>query len=93
MSVPRSEGEAGGADQFATIAVHAGLEPDPATGAVIPPIHQSSTYVQPRVGELVDGYDYSRASNPTRAALERALGVLEGGQRLPSPPAWRPPTR
>ena len=80
MSGPRSEGEPGGADQFATIAVHAGLEPDPGTGAVIPPIHQSSTYVQPRVGELVDGYDYSRASNPTRAALERALGVLEGGQ-------------
>jgi cystathionine gamma-synthase len=67
-------------DRFVTRAVHAGLEPEPGTGAVIPPIHQSSTYVQPRVGELVDGYDYSRASNPTRAALERALGVLEGGQ-------------
>jgi cystathionine gamma-synthase len=66
-------------DRFATRAVHAGLDPDPATGGIIPAIHQSSTFVQPRVGELVDGYDYSRASNPTRAALERALGDLEGG--------------
>jgi cystathionine gamma-synthase len=79
VSGPRAEGEPGGSDQFATIAVHAGLDPDPATGAIIPPIHQASTYVQPRVGELVDGYDYSRAANPTRAALERALGALEGG--------------
>ena len=66
-------------ERFETKVVRAGLDPDPATGAVIPPIHQASTYLQPRVGELVDDYDYSRAANPTRAALERALGDLEGG--------------
>jgi cystathionine gamma-synthase len=64
---------------FATRAVHAGLEPDPSYGSVVPPIHQTSTYVQPAPGEFVDDYDYSRSANPTRAALERALGELEGG--------------
>jgi cystathionine gamma-synthase len=59
--------------------VHAGLEPDPAFGSVIPPIHQTSTYVQPAPGEFVEDYDYARSANPTRAALERALGELEGG--------------
>jgi cystathionine gamma-synthase len=66
--------------RFATRAVHAGLEPDPSYGSVIPPIHQTSTYVQPAPGEFVEDYDYSRSANPTRAALERALGELEGGQ-------------
>ena len=47
---------------------------------MIPPIHQTSTYVQPAPGEFVEDYDYSRSANPTRAALERALGELEGGQ-------------
>jgi cystathionine gamma-synthase len=65
--------------QFATRAVHAGLEPDPTYGSVIPPIHQTSTYVQPAPGEFVEDYDYARSANPTRAALERALGELEGG--------------
>ena len=65
--------------RFATRAVHAGLEPDPAYGSVIPPIHQTSTYVQPAPGEFVDDYDYARSANPTRSALERALGELEGG--------------
>ena len=65
--------------RFATRAVHAGLEPDPAYGSVIPPIHQTSTYVQPAPGEFVEDYDYSRSANPTRSALERALGELEGG--------------
>jgi len=64
---------------FATRAVHAGLEPDPSYGSVIPPIHQTSTYVQPAPGEFVEDYDYARSANPTRAALERALGELEGG--------------
>ena len=64
---------------FATLAVHAGLEPDPTYGSVIPPIHATSTYAQPRPGEFVEDFDYSRAGNPTRAALERALGELEGG--------------
>jgi cystathionine gamma-synthase len=65
--------------RFATRAVHAGLEPDPSYRSVIPPIHQTSTYVQPAPGEYVEEYDYARSANPTRAALERAIGELEGG--------------
>jgi len=65
--------------RFATRAVHAGLEPEPSYGGVVPPIHQASTYVQPAPGEFVEDFDYSRSANPTRAALERALGELEGG--------------
>jgi cystathionine gamma-synthase len=67
------------AARLATRVVHAGLEPDPSYGSVIPPIHQTSTYVQPSPGEFVEDYDYARSANPTRAALERALGELEGG--------------
>jgi cystathionine gamma-synthase len=67
------------ARRFATRVVHAGLEPDPTYGSVIPPIHQTSTFVQPAPGEFVEDYDYARSANPTRAALERALGELEGG--------------
>jgi cystathionine gamma-synthase len=66
-------------DAFATRTVHAGLTPDPAFGSVIPAIHQTSTYAQRRPGEFVEDYDYARSANPTRAALEHALGVLEGG--------------
>ena len=66
--------------RFATRAVHAGLEPDPAYGGVVPAIHQASTYVQPSAGEFVGDYDYSRSANPTRTALETALGELEGGR-------------
>jgi cystathionine gamma-synthase len=65
--------------RFATRAVHAGLDPDPSYGSVIPPIHQTSTYVQPAPGDFVEDYDYARSANPTRAALERAIGELEGG--------------
>jgi cystathionine gamma-synthase len=65
--------------RFATRAVHAGLEPDPAYGSIVPPIHQTSTYVQRAPGEFAGDYDYARSANPTRAALERALGELEGG--------------
>jgi cystathionine gamma-synthase len=65
--------------RFPTRAVHAGLEPDPHYRSIIPAIHQTSTFVQSAVGEVVEGYDYARASNPTRTALERALGELEGG--------------
>ena len=65
--------------RFATRAVHAGLEPDPSYGDVVPAIHQASTYVQRAPGEVVEDYDYSRAANPTRRALEAALGELEGG--------------
>ena len=65
--------------KFATRAVHAGLAPDPAYGSVIPAIHQTSTFAQRGVGEFVDDYDYARSANPTRSALETALGELEGG--------------
>jgi len=62
---------------FETRAIHVGQEPDPATGAVIVPIYQTSTYVQEKVGRH-KGYDYSRTANPTRAALEACLASLEG---------------
>ncbi len=69
-------------DAFGTRAVHAGLTPDPSFGSVIPAIHQTSTYAQPRPGEFVEDYDYARSANPTRAALEAALGELEGGRAV-----------
>src|SRR5947209_835629 len=62
--------------EFETRAIHAGQEPDPTTGAVTTPIYQTSTYVQEAVG-VHKGYDYSRAANPTRTALETALASLE----------------
>jgi cystathionine gamma-synthase len=65
--------------RFATRAVHAGLEPEPAYGDIVPAIHQATTFVQAKPGESLGGYDYSRSANPTRSALERALGELEGG--------------
>ncbi len=65
--------------EFETRAIHAGQEPDPATGAVITPIYQTSTYVQEAVG-VHKGYDYSRVANPTRSALETALASLEGAE-------------
>jgi cystathionine gamma-synthase len=65
--------------RFATKAVHAGLEPDPSFGDIVPAIHMASTYVQQAPGEFREQYDYSRSANPTRSALERALGELEGG--------------
>ncbi|MDQ6821991.1 MAG: PLP-dependent transferase [Actinomycetota bacterium] len=67
---------------FGTRAVHAGLNPDPTYRSVIPAIHQTSTYVQERPGEYVEDYDYARGANPTRAALEQALGELEGGHAV-----------
>jgi cystathionine gamma-synthase len=74
-----SAGHGGPDDAFATRAVHAGLTPDPSFRSVIPAIHQTSTYAQRRPGEFVGDYDYARSANPTRAALEQALGELEGG--------------
>jgi cystathionine gamma-synthase len=62
--------------EFETRAIHVGQEPDPATGAIITPIYQTSTYVQEAVGEH-KGYDYSRGANPTRTALQEALASLE----------------
>ncbi|MEU4744791.1 cystathionine gamma-synthase [Actinosynnema sp. NPDC023658] len=65
---------------FATRAIHAGQDPDPATGSVIVPIHATSTYAQDGVGGLRGGFEYSRTGNPTRAALEECLAALEGGR-------------
>ena len=67
-------------DRFETRTVHAGAEPDPATGAVIPAIEMSTTFKQNAVGELREGYDYARTDNPTRRALEAAIADLETGQ-------------
>ena len=64
---------------FATLAVHAGAEPDELTGAVSPPIYQTSTYAQDGVGNPRAGYEYARSQNPTRERLERAVAALEGG--------------
>ncbi len=66
-----------------TLAIHAGQPPDPSTGAVIPPIYQTSTYAQEKVG-VTKGFDYSRTVNPTRSALEACLAALEG-RSLPQP--------
>ncbi len=66
---------------FETRAIHAGQEPDPTTGAVVPPIYQVSTYKQDGVGGLRGGYEYSRSGNPTRTALEECLAAIEGGSR------------
>jgi cystathionine gamma-synthase len=66
---------------FETLAIHAGQEPDPTTGAVVPPLHLSSTFKQDGVGGLRGGYEYARSGNPTRAALEECLAALEGGTR------------
>jgi cystathionine beta-lyase/cystathionine gamma-synthase len=66
-------------DAFETLAVHAGAEPDEVTGAVSPPIYQTSTYAQDGVNRPRRGYDYARSVNPTRERLERAVAALERG--------------
>lgn len=63
---------------FATKAVHAGVEPDPSTGAIMTPVYQTSTYVQSAPG-VHKGYEYARTQNPTRKALEKSLAALESG--------------
>ncbi|HET8625465.1 MAG TPA: cystathionine gamma-synthase [Gemmatimonadales bacterium] len=65
--------------RFATQAIHAGQIPDPVAGAVMPPIYQTSTYVQDGLGRPHNGYEYARTQNPTREALERNVAALEGG--------------
>lgn len=65
--------------KFETLSIHAGQRPDPATGAVMTPIYQTSTYVQERVGQH-QGYEYSRTGNPTRSALEACLAALESAE-------------
>src|SRR5438045_1052180 len=66
---------------FETLAIHAGQEPDPRTGAVVPPLYPTSTYAQDARGAPRLGYEYSRTANPTRDALQDCLAALEGGQR------------
>src|SRR5690349_4376013 len=66
---------------FETLAIHAGQQPDPRTGSVVPPIFQTSTYAQDGVGQPREGYEYSRSQNPTRDALQECLAALEGGRR------------
>ena len=65
---------------FDTLAVHAGAEPDELTGAVAPPIYQTSTFAQDGVGRPRRGYEYARSQNPTRDRLERAVAILEAGR-------------
>jgi cystathionine gamma-synthase len=65
---------------FESRAIHAGYEPDPVTGAVIPPIFATSTFKQDGVGGLRGGYEYSRSANPTRTALEGCIAALEDGR-------------
>jgi cystathionine gamma-synthase len=66
---------------FETLAIHAGQEPDPSTGAVTSPVYLTSTFAQDGVGGTRGGYEYSRSGNPTRTALETCLAALEGGVR------------
>src|SRR5207244_4544922 len=65
---------------FSTLAIHAGQDADPATGATVVPIYATSTYTQEAPGKH-KGYEYSRSGNPTRTALETCLAALEGGER------------
>jgi cystathionine beta-lyase/cystathionine gamma-synthase len=65
--------------RFATKAIHAGVQPDPATGAIMTPIYQTSTYVQEGVG-VHKGFEYSRTQNPTRQALEQNIAAIENGK-------------
>ena len=64
---------------FATNAIHVGQEPDKATGAIVAPIYQTSTYVNEELGKYKDGYDYARTNHPNRKALERTIAKLEDG--------------
>jgi cystathionine beta-lyase/cystathionine gamma-synthase len=65
--------------RFSTVCIHAGQEPDPATGAIITPIYQTSTYVQDGLGQPHAGFEYGRTQNPTRMALERNIAAIEAG--------------
>ncbi len=76
---PNDASEARRELRIETVAIHAGLAPDPATGAVMPPIHLSTTFEREADGSYPHGYSYSRSENPNRAALERCLCALEGG--------------
>ena len=77
MSLPESSSSKN--QGFNTRAVHAGQAFEPRTGAVVPPVHFSSTYAQDGIGGLRDGYEYGRGTNPTRDSLQEQLAALEGG--------------
>ncbi len=81
MSLPSADGAGAAGHGFETLAIHAGQDPDPTTGAVVPPIYQVSTFKQDGVGGLRGGYEYARSGNPTRTALEECLAALEDGAR------------
>jgi cystathionine gamma-lyase len=66
--------------RFATLAIHAGQQPEETTGAIMPPIFQTSTYVQPKLGQPKRGYEYARVQNPTREAMEANIAALESGR-------------
>ena len=66
--------------EFETRAIHTAQDPDHLTGGVIPPIHMTTTHKQDGVGNLRNGFEYNRAANPTRSALQEALAALEGGR-------------
>jgi cystathionine gamma-synthase len=76
---PADPASASASPSFETLAVHAGAEPDESTGAVAPPIYQTSTFAQDGVGKPRRGYEYARSQNPTRERLERAVATLESG--------------
>jgi cystathionine beta-lyase/cystathionine gamma-synthase len=67
-------------NRFGTLAVHAGQNPEPTTGAIMPPVFQTATYVQPSLGNPKLGYEYARVQNPTREAMEANIAALEGGR-------------
>lgn len=71
--MPRSQ-------RFDTLAIHAGQTPEPATGAIMPPVFQTATYVQPALGQPKEGYEYARVQNPTRHALEANVAALEAAR-------------
>ena len=78
--------------KFATKAIHAGVHPDPTTGAIMTPIYQTSTYAQRSPGDN-KGYEYSRTHNPTRTQLQDALAAsTTASTAWPLPRAWRPST-
>ena len=66
--------------RFGTLAVHAGQQPDASTGAIMPPVYQTATYVQPELGQPLHGYEYARVQNPTREALEANIAALESAR-------------
>ncbi len=64
--------------KFQTKAIHVGSEPDPASGAVVTPIHMATTFIQPSAGTW-GTFDYARSGSPTRTAVEKTIACLEGG--------------